>query len=447
LQQSLQVNTSYKQILSIALPIAASILVPQINFITNNVFLSHLNAEALALAGITGVYYLVFAVCGNGLNAGLQALISRRAGENNTSGIGQLFQQGVWIAMALSIVGILLTYLLAPTILGFSLHDEQRVADAVAFLKIRIWGLPFLYVYQMRNALLVGTNNSRFLVIGTLAETLANVVLDYGFIFGKLGLPNLGLMGAAYASVLAEITGLVVIFAVMRWQGLYQKFQLFGLQKFDWTAAKQILDQSAPLILQYAISVGSWEFFYILIEHHGTESLAVSNVMRNVFGLCGCLSWAFAATSTSMVSNVIGQGREDWVIPLIKKLMGLSVAYSATIAILLNIFPTQFLSIYGQGEHFTQLAIPVLRIVSSALVLMSISTVWLNALVGTGNSRLNLRIEIVAIVLYIVYTYTVLEKWNMPITWGWASEMLYWTSMFIPSYWYMMSGRWKGKKI
>ena len=75
----LQVEISNRQILRIALPIAVSILVPNINFITNNIFLGHLTEQALAVAGITGVYYLVFGVMGFGLSSGLQALMSRRA--------------------------------------------------------------------------------------------------------------------------------------------------------------------------------------------------------------------------------------------------------------------------------------------------------------------------------------------------------------------------------
>ena len=71
-------------------------------------------------------------------------------------------------------------------------------------MRIRITGLPFLYVYQMRNALLVGTNNSRYLVLGTLAETVSNILFDYLLIFGNLGFPEMGLKGAALASVIAE---------------------------------------------------------------------------------------------------------------------------------------------------------------------------------------------------------------------------------------------------
>jgi len=71
----------------------------------------------------------------------------------------------------------LLTYFVAPAILRKTLHSETTYTQAIHFLKIRIWGLPFLYIYQMRNALLVGTNQSRYLVAGTLAEAVSNVFL------------------------------------------------------------------------------------------------------------------------------------------------------------------------------------------------------------------------------------------------------------------------------
>jgi len=103
--------------------------------------------------------------------------------------------------------GIVLTYTVAPWILRYSLHDTVLFGQAVRFLKIRIWGLPFLYIYQMRNALLVGTNQGRYLVAGTAAEAVSNVLLDYALIFGHFGLPKLGFNGAAIASIVAEFLG------------------------------------------------------------------------------------------------------------------------------------------------------------------------------------------------------------------------------------------------
>jgi len=444
---NLQVSITNRQILSIALPITASIVVPQINFITNNIFLGGLGQKELGVAGITGVYYLVFAVIGHGLNNGLQALISRRAGENRVDQIGNLFSQGIRISLVFAILGILLTWFLAPVLFRFALHDTERVKMAVDFLNIRILGLPFLYVYQMRNALLVGTNQSRFLIIGTAVEAIANIYFDYGLIYGKLGLPELGFNGAAYASIIAEFLGLIVIFLVIHLQGIGKQLNLFRNIGYDWQNIKLILRISSPVILQLAISIISWEFFYILIEHHGELDLAVSNTMRNIFGFFGCFTWAFGATTNSMVSNIIGQGLQHRVTELVNKIMKWSVGFAIIVCVLLNLFPHAFLSVYGQGEAFIEAAIPVMRIISFALVLMSVSVIWLNAVTGTGNTKVNLFSEFAAIILYCLYVYIVLEKLQLPIEWGWASEGIYWMTLLLPSLWYMHSGRWKTHKM
>lgn len=443
----LQVDTNSKQILRIALPISAAIIVPQINFITNNIFLGGLGQKELGIAGITGVYYLLFAVVGNGLNSGLQALISRRAGENKVDEIGFLFWHGVRIALFFALLGILLTKYIAPTVLSWSLHDAEGVNMAVNFLSIRILGLPILYVYQMRNALLVGTNKSKFLIFGTAAEAIVNIILDYGFIYGKLGLPNLGFNGAAYASIIAELTGLLAVFGVIKIMGISKELQLFKKVTYQKKYYYLILNQSYPLILQHTISIMSWEYFYILIEHHGTRDLAISNTMRNLFGFFGCFTWAFAATTNTMVSNVIGQGKHQEVIPLIYRILKWSVGFAIGVFILLNLSPQTFLSIYGQGEDFINAAIPVMRIVSIAMILMSIAVVWVNAVTGTGNSKMNLYTELATIGFYLVYVYIVLEKLNMSISWGWLSEWVYWSIMLIPSFWYINSHRWKQLKI
>lgn len=443
----LRLQTDIRQILGIAMPISLALLVPQINFITNNIFLGGLGERELACAGITGVYYLIFAVIGNGLNNGLQALIARRAGQNLPKEIGRLFFHGIWIALAIAFLGILTTYTLAPVILRATLEDPVMADMAINFLLLRIWGLPFLYLYIMRNALLVGTNQTRFLVWGTLAEAVVNIVLDYGLIYGHFGLPTLGFNGAAYASIIAEATGLLVIYLVIHLKGFHQQFAFFDKPLLNGDTFRLILVQSAPLILQFAISIISWEYFYILVEHHGPRSLAISNIMRNIFGVAGIFSWAFAATTNTMVSNLIGQGRTEEVMPLIYRIARISLSFSAVIVVLLNLFPAVLLSFYGQDQAFIDEALPVMRVVSAALLMMAFSVVWLNAVTGTGNTVVNLTIEIITIFLYCVYVYITLEYLDLPITWGWMSEWVYWLSMFSMAFLYLRSGKWKGKVI
>jgi Na+-driven multidrug efflux pump len=271
--------------------------------------------------------------------------------------------------------------------------------------------------------------------------------LDYALIYGHGGLPKLGFNGAAYASILAEATGLLVIYWIIHRKGLNRQFALFENIRWDPSLVKSIIARSSPLVAQFVISIATWEYFYILVEHHGSRALAISNTMRNIFGVVGIFAWAFASTTNAMVSNIIGQGREEEVIPLIRKIVKVSMLFSAGIIIILNIHPAGYLSIFGQGPAFVAEAIPVLRIVSVALLMMSFGTIWLNAVTGTGNTLINLMIEIITLVIYCLYVYITLEYLDLPITWGWGSEWVYWISMFTMAFINMRSGKWRGKKM
>jgi putative MATE family efflux protein len=443
----LQVEINNRQILKIALPISLALLVPQINFLINNIFISGLGETQLGTAGITGVFYLIFALVGNGLNSGLQGLLARRAGENRPEEIGRLFAQGIWIALFLAAAAILLTYLVGPWILFHSIQSEKIYDDAMNFLKIRVWGVPFLYFFQMCNALLVGTNNSRYMKFGFWVQAGINILLDYALIFGQWGMPGLGFNGAAVASVIAELTGLLVVLGIILYKKFHHRFVIFHHWQFNSALAGLIFRQSSPLVGQYLLSIISWMLFYILIEHKGERQLAISNTMRNIFGIFGIFCWAFASTANAMVSNIIGQGKKGQVMYLINKITRLSISFTFLLCLLVNIFPDTFLSIYRREGGFTADAIPVIRIVTAGIMLMSVATVWLNSVTGTGNTRVNLVIEIIAILLYTLYIWLVLKVWNLGLVWAWASEMLYWSVLFALSFLYIRSGKWKKKVI
>ena len=294
----------------------------------------------------------------------------------------------------------------------------------------------------------MGINRSKLLILGTLAETLANIFFDYTLIFGKWGFPEMGFNGAALASIIAEFTGMFVIFLVIRSKGIAQRYALFQSFRFDPVTARLIGRVSGPLAFQHAISILSWFYFYLLVARNAPQTaLAVSTTMRAVFGFFGTFFWALAATTNSMVSNVIGQGKREEVIPLLRKITKLSLGIGLLLCLLLNLFPATYLGLFRSDPAFLDTGIPVLRAVAFALILVSIGTVWLNAVTGTGNSRVTFLIEVVSIILYCIYVTIVLEVQKMHIVWGWMSELLYWTVLFSLSYRYMKGHRWKSTVI
>lgn len=443
--KDLKVQVTNKQILSIALPITLAILIPQINMLTNNIFLGDYSPEALGNAGITGVFYLIFAVAGHGLNNAMQSVFSKYAGSDNSEVFKTILSQGIRISLQFALIGILFTWFIAPYIMK-AVADDIAYPLEMSFLKIRIIGLPFLYLFQMGNAFLVASLNSRYLMIGFIFEASLNILLDFLLIKGRWGFPEMGFNGAAWASVIAEIVGMVVVFGVIHRTGLKKQYGLLKNFNYNRLISKEILKVSIPLILQYVISVTTWLVFFLLIEGlHDANAKAISNIMRNVFGLTGVFVWAFASTSNVMVSNLMGQKREDLVLKAITKIMVLSISCCIAMCLLVNLFPAAFFAVFGQGDEFIKEAIPVLRIVTCGLLFMSIANIWLNGVTGTGKTKMNLIIEIVAISVYLVYTWIFMKLHYISLAMAWSNELVYWSTIFIMAFVYLRSGKWKTK--
>lgn len=441
IDKSLHVNITNGQILKIALPISFALIIPNINFITNNIFLGGLGERALGNAGTTGVYYLILMVSGNGLSNALQVLISRQGGEGNTGAINKVFAQGIRIALQFALTGMLLTWFIAPLCLRPFINPENFEME-MNFLKIRVWGLPFLYLFQCGNAFLIATLNSKYMMIGMIGEALLNIFFDYVLIYGTLSFPQLGFNGAAVASVIAEFAGMCIVYLVIIKRGFKNKYTLFTDFSYHKVTSRSILKIAAPLVLQFAISLITWLIFFILLENYGDRAKAISNAMRNVFSIVGIFVWAFASTTNTMVSNLIGQGLQNKVIPVLIKIMVLNISATGIMLIILNLFPQYFLKLFGQDAEFTYDSIPVIRIVSLGMLMMSIAVIWLNAVTGTGKTRMNLLIELIAITSYLIYIYLVMVKFKLSLSMAWTNELVYWSIIFAIAFWYIKSGRW-----
>src|SRR5664279_1255901 len=301
---NLQVSVTNRQILQIALPISASLIIPNVNFITNNIFLGGLGIKELGNAGITGVYYLVLMVGGNGLGNALQAIISRKGGEGKPEDIHKVFAQGIRIVLWFALGGMLFTWFVAPVCLKPFIRPED-FRQEIDFLRIRVWGLSLIFMFQAGNAFLVGTLNSRFLLVGTIGQAVINIFFDYTLIYGALSFPQLGFNGAAFASIIAEMSGMIIVYIVIFRMGLKREFNLFNNFRYDKIYSKVVLKISAPLVLQFVLSTVTWLVFFILLEQYGERAKAISNAMRTIFALVGvCLLYTSPSPRDGLLSRM-----------------------------------------------------------------------------------------------------------------------------------------------
>lgn len=443
----MKVSVANSDIIRLALPISLALLIPQINFFTNTAFLGRLGEVELGVNGIAGIFYLTLSMIGYGLNSGIQVQMARRAGEGDQAGLTKVLTNGVMLCILFSLSLMMLSLWLAPLIFGTSLSGGENVYLSINFLFIRVWGLPFLMLTQLINAFYIATGRSRFLMYGSAVGTLFNIVFDYLLIFGHAGFPEMGLEGAAAASILAEMAYCGVMYGIFFAKKYYDRYPVWDHVRFDGQLSKRILKVSSPLIVQYLFSIGGWQVFFIFVEHLGQQELAASQILRSVFGIVSIVTWAFAATCNTMVSNIMGQGRQEEVVPLIGRIAKISLIGTSIIVVLLLAMSGSFISLYRDDPSLVNLAVPSLRMIAVSTLIMAVSTVVFNGVVGTGNTLVNLTIEITCVCIYLVYCYIVIERLRSPLHWAWASEFVYWFCLLGIGYWYLRSGRWKGKRI
>ncbi len=443
----LGVSATNRQILKLAAPISLALLIPQLSFFTNTVFLGRLGERELGVNGITGVFYLILSMIGYGLSSGMQIQMARRAGAGDKKGLAQILTNGAMLSVMFSLGLMLITLWFVPILFGYTLHDNNNFQLSVSFVYIRVWGLPFLMITQLLCSFFISIGRSRLLIWGSLVATLVNVLFDYTLIFGKWGMPALGFKGAAVASVIAEVFYCATMVGIFFKEKLYGDFPVFNFRSFDLGLSERTLAVSTPLIVQFMFSIGGWLIFFIFIEHLGQQSLAASQVLRNIFGIVGIGTWALATTCNTMVSNLIGQGRRRDVMKIIWKICRLSLLYAVVVCSLLLIFSHEFLSIYSNDLSLILFAIPSLRVIVVATLVMSLATVVFNGVVGTGNTLVNLTIEISCVGSYLIYCYFIIRVRHSPLYLCWGSEFVYWIALLIAAGLYLRSGRWKGKEI
>jgi Na+-driven multidrug efflux pump len=264
-----------------------------------------------------------------------------------------------------------------------------------------------------------------------------NIILDYVLIFGKLGLPEMGLEGAALASVIAEATEAVYLIAYNSRARIRNMYRLFYFKHVNFKLLKHTLSISVFVMLQYFISLSTWFIFFIVIEKTGEQNLASSNIIRSIYGFITIPVWAYAAVTSSFVSNAIGAGHTAQVMAIISKIVKLSFVTSAVITLFTGIFARQVLMIYTDNAELVNLSLLSVYIILGANVIFSCSCVPFNGVSGTGKTNIAMFIEIISLVFYMASLFLLIRLFPENATFAWFSELVYWGILLIFSLLYL----------
>ena len=342
---------------------------------------------------------------------------------------------------------ILLSEIFSPWLMGMMVSSDTIYGSAMSYVRWRLPGLIFAFVTTIFRAFYVGTTQTRTLTLNSVVMVLSNIIFNYILIFGKLGLPALGITGAAIGSSLAELVSLIFFAVYTRHRCDLKKYGLEKPSKFDISEIRTMMPVCSWTMIQHTISISTWFIFFLYIEHLGERALAVSNIARSVSGLMWVVLSAFSATCSTLVSNMIGEGHSDKVMSLVRRILKLSYAILCVIMALVCLFPEVIARIYTDIPDLIRASVPSIVVMTSSYLFNVGGQVFFQAVSGTGSTKTAFKLEMIALTAYMIYCTVIIGIMKLDVAICWTAEHVYGSVLLICSWIYMRSGRWKNRKI
>ena len=436
-----------KSILKVSYPIFLGLLAQNIINVTDTAFLGHVGEVELGASAIGGLYYICFFCLAFGFSIGAQVLMARRNGERNHGQIGPILMQGSLFSLIIAVVILALSLLTARPMMRLMLSSEEIIQAAEVFYDWRVWGLLFSFVNTMFRAFYISITRTKVLTLNAVVMAVINIFLDWALIFGNLGFPEMGLKGAALASVIAEASSLIFFF-IYTWKTVdTEKYNIHLTWRVDRKLIGSILNVGAFLMFQQFIPIATWFVFFLAIERLGQRELAIANIARSIYIIALIPINAFQTTVNTLVSNTMGAGHPGKVRSIIHRITNMSLVIAILCAVVMFTIPQTLLSIYSNDASIIADAVPALYVIAIALVICSAANIQFSGISGTGNARSALWIEMSCQTAYIIYIFITAWWLKLPIAGCFTCEIVYYSTLLAASFLYLKYGNWKKIQI
>ncbi|OPH09517.1 MATE family efflux transporter [Cylindrospermopsis raciborskii CENA302] len=361
------------------------------------VMMGWLGLQSLA-AGALGVitfYTLVF-VC-MGVLEGTTSLAAEAFGAGNTDRIRQIFAQGLWLALVFSLPMMLLTWHLDSILLFFG-QEKDIIALTSTYLKAIAWGFPAEVCFIIVKEIATAINQPQLISVIALTGIPINIIASYVLMFGKLGLPALGLAGIGWSETFILWVDFLAAAAVLAFHPTFKQYKLFASLQLNKGLLGELWQNGWPLGLEYASTLFLFTLIALFSGYMGTTLLAANEIVVQIIELSLIVPMAVSYAATTQVGQRMGEND-----PTAAKMAGFAtiatgIASMSVIAVILCLFPEQIANIFldtSEPNHLLAItsAIPLLKISALFLIAFGLNLIALGVLMGIQDIRLPLVIN------------------------------------------------------
>lgn len=372
----------YAQVVAVVVPIIIQNTVSNVVSLLDNVMVGRVGTLQMSAVAIVNQLLFVFNLCIFGGLAGAGIFATQYAGAHDDKGVRDCFRVKWMIALSMLACALVVLIAFPKRLIGMYLAQETAQADAAAtlgfgmdYLTVMLWGLLPFGVSQVYASTLREVGETRLPMFASVAAILVNLVFNYFLIFGKCGFPELGVTGAAIATVLSRYVETAVIMVYT-----HMKSHHFGFIRGAYRSLRvpkplmiSILRRGTPLLVNEFLWSSGMAVLLQCYSVRGLDVVAACNIATTVSNLFKVVFLSMGNAVAIMVGQALGANDIERAKNCTWRLMTLSVGSNLIMATLLALFAPAIPNIYNTEPHVRQIATQLIYVVAVMMPAYSFS--------------------------------------------------------------------------
>jgi putative MATE family efflux protein len=412
-----------REVLALALPIIAAMVSQNVLNLVDTAMVAHLGAPVLAGVGLASFLNFMAVAFITGLSSAVQAMAARRVGEGKLDETAIPLNGGILLSAALGIPLAALLIWQAPNILRLLNDDPAVVAAGTTYLQLRLLGVAAIGMNFSFRGYWSAIKLARLYMFTLLGMHSFNIALNYCLIFGRFGLPELGVVGAGMGTSisvwLGTITYFVLGFRHARPGGFLARRP--SREQFG-----NLLRLGLPSSIQQLFFAGGFTVLFWIVGKVGTQELAVANVLINISLVAVLPAVGFGLAAATLAGQALGRrdaiDAHRWAWDVIKVA---SLLLSA-VGLPMLLLPRQILHLFVQDPALVEIGAFPLRLIGAGIIIDGMGLVMMHALFGVGAARWVMAVSVgLQWGLFLPVAYLLGPVWGLGLSAIWLAMTAY----------------------
>lgn len=435
------------EVWSLAYPVILGTIAETAMQVIDSAMLGHLGPTALGAAGFAGLWIWTLFVPFTGTAQGVQAFVSRHDGAGEPEKCGPWIWQSLWLLLPVMTAWMFVVAFLFPKLVALIAPSAEMQTAAVAFGYARLWGGPPVVINFALTSFFRGIGDTRTPLIVTLIGVAVHLVFAYGLIFGALGMPAWGVVGAGAAQSIGSWTFTALNLCFVFRRAVRTRYRTLPVAP-EREEVTRYLRTSAPIGGQWLLDMTTFAIFGSIVARMGDISMAASQAMLQLLSLSFMQAVALAIACGTLVGRYIGAGDLESAERSYRSALTLGLGLTAGIALLFLAIPETLLGWFGHDPEFLALGRPLLALGAFFQVVDAIGIIASGALRGAGDTRWPFVVQSsLAWTLRIAAVGTFAIWLQGGVFGAWVGELIYVLALSIAWILRFRAGHWRTVRI